>query len=448
MTATNGPDPSFQPTPIDTSKVDVPADVLGSVETLAENTHNVWARQRQNDGWHVGPKRDEDSKSHPSLIPYGQLSDAEKKYDRLTSLETIKVLLALGYRIEKPVASASAPSAAGSGTLPAGQFDDALTWCHTHLIPAWERADKKALTHKSIHRYLTLTVAVMGTLAVLFAIGELTRLIPGSWLGWGEFVAIVCAFVAVAAGLIAAFDKKWLVHRHRAERLKLLQHHFLTHPVVLGDKNSERQKLFDGLSGKVGEFDKVTAATLRAWAREPTIPGDDSLPIVGQSASNLRSLVDYYRRNRLDPELRFLEERARQDLTWERHTRRLPSVFFFGSVVAALIHFVYEVLTREPGNAASKNSFDVDPINAICLMIAAGLPVLGTGIRALRSAFEFARNGSRYIATHAALRQLADRLAKSDRDASILRDLWFCEYILESEHREWLRLMSEAEWFG
>ena len=30
----------------------------------------------------------------------------------------------------------------------------------------------------------------------------------------------------------------------------------------------------------------------------------------------------------------------------------------------------------------------------------------------------------------------------------MVRDLWWCEHILESEHREWLRLMYETEWFG
>lgn len=93
--------PTYQPRPIDTSGVSLDA-LQNLVERLAENTHEVWASQRIRDGWRWGPKRDDAHKEHPCLIPYGELPDSEKEYDRLAAEETIKVLLALGYRIEPP----------------------------------------------------------------------------------------------------------------------------------------------------------------------------------------------------------------------------------------------------------------------------------------------------------------------------------------------------------
>jgi hypothetical protein len=53
------------------------------------------------EGWTYGPKRDDATKTHPSLVPYEQLSESEKDYDRATAMETVKTILALGYRIEK-----------------------------------------------------------------------------------------------------------------------------------------------------------------------------------------------------------------------------------------------------------------------------------------------------------------------------------------------------------
>jgi hypothetical protein len=74
--------------------------VRGLTELLAKNAHENWARQRMDDGWKYGPKRDDARKEHPSLIPYEDLSESEKEYDRLTAMETLKTILALGYRID------------------------------------------------------------------------------------------------------------------------------------------------------------------------------------------------------------------------------------------------------------------------------------------------------------------------------------------------------------
>ena len=70
-------------------------------ERLAENTHDVWARQRMKEGWTAGPKREDASKQHSGLVPYADLSEAEKEYDRATAVQTLEMILALGYRIEK-----------------------------------------------------------------------------------------------------------------------------------------------------------------------------------------------------------------------------------------------------------------------------------------------------------------------------------------------------------
>jgi ryanodine receptor 2 len=92
----------YQPAPLDTSHIDLTDDIHELVELLAKNTHDVWARQRLADGWRFGPKRDDARKEHPGLVPYEQLSESEKEYDRQTAVETIKAIMALGYRVVKP----------------------------------------------------------------------------------------------------------------------------------------------------------------------------------------------------------------------------------------------------------------------------------------------------------------------------------------------------------
>ena len=91
---------SYQPRPIDTAHVVLPASLVALTERLAENTHDLWAAQRFADGWTPGPRRDDVAKQHPCLISYGELPETEKEYDRRTALGTLRAILALGYAIE------------------------------------------------------------------------------------------------------------------------------------------------------------------------------------------------------------------------------------------------------------------------------------------------------------------------------------------------------------
>ncbi|WP_339613579.1 RyR domain-containing protein [uncultured Rubinisphaera sp.] len=92
---------TYTPDPIDTSHIKLPTETLDLLEQLAANNHDVWARQRIQDGWTYGPKRDDDKKANPCLVPYNDLPESEKEYDRNTANEVLKAIVALGYRIEK-----------------------------------------------------------------------------------------------------------------------------------------------------------------------------------------------------------------------------------------------------------------------------------------------------------------------------------------------------------
>lgn len=91
---------TYQPEPIDTSKVTINTVSLKLTELLAKNTHDVWAKERINEGWKFGLQQDEIRKEHPGLVPYEELSESEKQHHRNTALGVIKVLLALGYHLE------------------------------------------------------------------------------------------------------------------------------------------------------------------------------------------------------------------------------------------------------------------------------------------------------------------------------------------------------------
>ena len=90
----------YNPNPIDTSKVELPIELKKLVEKLAENNHDIWAQQRIKDGWSFGPERDDSKKQHPDLVPYNELPESEKEYDRNSARENLKAIMVLGYSIK------------------------------------------------------------------------------------------------------------------------------------------------------------------------------------------------------------------------------------------------------------------------------------------------------------------------------------------------------------
>ena len=92
---------SYIPKPIDTSDVKLSEEILELCENIAENTHEVWAKGRAEQGWVYGKERNDKEKETPCMIPYNELTEEEKQYDRDTAMETLKLIVKLGYRIVK-----------------------------------------------------------------------------------------------------------------------------------------------------------------------------------------------------------------------------------------------------------------------------------------------------------------------------------------------------------
>lgn len=91
----------YNPVLLDISQVAIPTNLEPLIETIAEFVHNQWAAQRIADGWTYGPQRDDVKKTHPCLVPYKDLPESEKQYDKLTAITVIFVILFNGWRIEK-----------------------------------------------------------------------------------------------------------------------------------------------------------------------------------------------------------------------------------------------------------------------------------------------------------------------------------------------------------
>ncbi len=92
---------SYNPVVPDESESELPQELIRLRETLAEHVHDVWAAGRLKEGWRYGPVRDDEARTHPDLVPYDELPETEKEYDRCTAAAVIRCMLKHGYSIEK-----------------------------------------------------------------------------------------------------------------------------------------------------------------------------------------------------------------------------------------------------------------------------------------------------------------------------------------------------------
>ncbi len=92
---------TYKPTAVALDKQSLDPELENTIEKIAVAVHERWAQGRLDDGWKYGSERDDARKEHPCLVPYEQLSDSEKDYDRNTARTTIMLLQHFGYEIRK-----------------------------------------------------------------------------------------------------------------------------------------------------------------------------------------------------------------------------------------------------------------------------------------------------------------------------------------------------------
>ena len=92
---------TYIPKPAQTDDIVLSEELNSLVEAMAKNVHDVWAESRISQGWTYGPERNDALKTHPCLVPYEDLPEVEKAYDRDTAVGTLKLICKLGFKITK-----------------------------------------------------------------------------------------------------------------------------------------------------------------------------------------------------------------------------------------------------------------------------------------------------------------------------------------------------------
>ena len=366
-----------------------------------------------------------------------------------------------------------------------------LRWC-CMISDAFDKADKRALWFRKRHRRVVYGAALTATLAVVLAIAGLAYetangLKPGAkfedateeivekCIEWAEIATALATYGAVAIGRKRRYNVNWLRFRHRAELYRLLRYEFLIQPSLWSGSESSD----NWIRNRIREIEHLTGEDgLEKALKEPSPAGPYAPPDSRMTRESLQALTEYYLGKRLGPQKEYLANRAQRNEIKDQLRHYLP-FFFFGSILAVGAKLIFNVV------GFHRVAFGF-------VLAAILLPVLAAGIRTYLAAFEFSRNKSRFYAAHKALSDTEKSLVQNtfaavtaehhgqmsqesvligsnfgqvivvadssamdansgEADANaypVLRDLAWCEHLLNAEHREWLRLMYDAEWFG
>ena len=91
----------YEPSPIALDDVTLDDDLTELQEAIAENAHEIWAQNRTSQGWTYGPERNDPQKQTPDMVPYCNLPESEKLYDREMAMQTLKLVKKLGFEIKR-----------------------------------------------------------------------------------------------------------------------------------------------------------------------------------------------------------------------------------------------------------------------------------------------------------------------------------------------------------
>ena len=311
------------------------------------------------------------------------------------------------------------------------------------LLPVYLATDAAAMKQQKRHSWLVLWAAIFGTLAVLCAILELSDVIPisGTVLSIIELIAAFIAIVVVVLGIYSALHPDWLLQRFLAEQCRFVKFHILLNPAVWYGRSSEEiRSTVETMSQSLRNPDEHLIHDWVTWRvhfakRFNPLPKDIPDEVVME-------LVDYYKVKRLQNQQRYFDRQAKRRHRWERWTRNVSPTCFFLSIVAAFSHFLFEWLAGEDHEGW------LHFMAGVSVLLAAALPVLAMGVRTFRAAHEFGRNKLRFEGMSYFLSEILVLAEAQESPRSVVPLLREAEIALDSEHRAWLRLMIEAEWFG
>lgn len=317
------------------------------------------------------------------------------------------------------------------------------------IYPIYLATDAAAIRQQKRHSQLVLWAAVCGTLAVLCAIFELSEIVPISraTLSIIELIAAIIAIVVVGLGIYSALHPDWLLQRFLAEQCRFIKFQLLLNPGAW--YKSKPEEIRAQVERTAALLSEPSTHMIHEWVtwRKRIADRFDALP-ADIPADLLRDLIDYYEVKRLRGQQQYFQKQADKRHRWEIWTRHVSPNCFYLSILCAFVHFLLEWLGSAGEHEEGGHRTWLHFFALVFVLLASVLPVLAMGVRTYRAAHEFGRNKLRFEGMSQFLSDTLRLLEKQEPPATTIPLLREAEIAMDSEHRAWLRLMIEAEWFG
>jgi len=313
-----------------------------------------------------------------------------------------------------------------------GRFGEYLRFAQGPLLKAFRDADQDALQAQKTHRTVTIGAALLGTLAIFASV--LTRLFPTTLFLWFELGFAVLSALAVLVGIIAGWQKRWLLSRYKAEQLRLLKFDFLTEPALWTKPDEVWQR---ELEDRILQIEAIEGGDLEHQAKTENVAKAPLADLQSVSAREREEVWRYYVQRRLEFQIHYFSRIAGSEPQGFLGNSRIGPALFFVTVTLLAYHLGLEI---KLGDNAGPPVF---------LILSLLVPALWSGVRTFRSANQFGRNRARSAAKASALRQVAKRMEVAPPPLdTVFQNIAVAEAVLASDQGEWLRLMNEAEWYG
>jgi len=251
-----------------------------------------------------------------------------------------------------------------------------------------------------------------------------------------EGAAAAVALVGFAWIAAASDSKKALLERHRAERCRLLKFRFLIDPNLWTRRGTEAAERRTRFETEASECQGLTPGGLEDWASKDTVAFAPTLPVgSGIDHHTVHTLVDYYQERRLNPQLEEVEGAIGRAASRDVLSRASAGLFLAAVVLVAIHLFLESRFSGATGLSSAARGI----WSAVAAAVAVILPAIGVALRLSRGGLGSGADRTRLAGMHHALSEISARLQKASGAEAIFRELGFCEDVLESHQREWLR---------
>jgi hypothetical protein len=449
---------TYEPKPLDTQGVDL-QHLQGVTEFLAEQVHEAWAAKRVAEGWSHGPARDDVKKQTPNLVPYDQLSEEDKDYDRRVSSHTLALLLQRGYRIVAPGAETLfglqaaltesveddfTPDLPDSPEIPA-PLRERLTAINEIIAEDFKQWDGAAsdCQRTYLRASLRCTLCVMSAIALaLYQVaGYPTPGLHYLVIPIVELLLVVNASRYVLHDYRHQWKDNWLLNRARTERVRALKYHALLDPELWSA--ATLPQVTAKLRQEVVELRLAGPHNLATWLERPSV-----IPVRSFLSGDLsldQAICNYYWRRRVIAQLKHASKKAMSHEHEDNRTKVYGTVLFFAVLAFVFSHLLVDMVCHEQLEAKVPfPSF----LSKLLAVLAALVPAIGAALHVYRSGREWGRNHLRMKALGLKLNLFRTELERPATLSQHLFTIHQCENTLLAEQQQWLQLMKECEWYG